>query len=155
MNINRMRTSASLKLILGLVIATCVVVAPSHAQSRVSDFNGTFVLTNDLQWGKALLHAGTYSLVVHSYSRVTESLYVYNVSTGKMVLTREAAINPDVTAASSEIVIATRGDQRAVESLQIAGMGVVFRQTHPFATSESAPEEARNVQAIPVETAKK
>ena len=47
MNINRVRTSASLKLFLGVLMAICFVVTPPHAQARPSHFKGTFVLTND------------------------------------------------------------------------------------------------------------
>jgi hypothetical protein len=34
-------------------------------------------------------------------------------------------------------------------------MGEVLHQSHPFAISESDAEEARNVEAISIETAKK
>jgi|HubBroStandDraft_1064217.scaffolds.fasta_scaffold38199_3 hypothetical protein len=155
MNINRMRTSASSKLILGAVMAICFVVAPAHAQSRVSHFTGTFVLTNDVQWGKALLHPGTYSLAVDPVDSKVESIDVYDAGTGKFLVGEMNAISYNTTADSSEIVIAIRGDQRAVESLQLAGMGEVLHETHPFATSGSRSEEAFNTQAIPVEAARK
>jgi hypothetical protein len=155
MNVNRMRTSASSKLILGVVMAICFVVAPTHAQPRVSHFRGTFVLTNDVQWGKALLRPGTYSLKVDRDDAMTENIYVYDIGTGKMVVGETAAISFTTTGVSSEILITTRGDQRAVEAVQLAGMGEVLHETHPFATSEPRPAEARNTEAIPVQTASK
>jgi hypothetical protein len=154
MNVNHMRISTSSKLILGVVMAICFVV-PTHAQSRVSNFKGTFVLTSDVRWGKALLRPGTYSLIVDPDGAMVESICVYDVSTGKMVVGENAAINPNSNAASSEIIIATRGDQHAVESLRLAGMGEVLRETHPFATSGSRSEEAHNTEAISIETARK
>jgi len=155
MNVNRMRISTSSKLILGVVMAICFVAASANGQSRVSNFKGTFVLTNDVHWGKALLRPGTYSLIVDPNDAMTERICVYDVSTGKMVFGENAAINFNSTAANSEIVIATRGNQRAVESVQLAGMGEVLRESHPFATSESGAEEAHNTEAISIETARK
>src|ERR1700683_2338441 len=81
MNINRVRTSASLKLFLGVLMAICFVVTPPHAQARPSHFKGTFVLTNDVQWGKTLLRPGTYSLAVDQVDATVESIAVYDAST--------------------------------------------------------------------------
>jgi hypothetical protein len=155
MNIYRMRTSAGPKLILGVLLSACFLVAPAHAQPRVSHFRGTFVLTRDIQWGKSLLRPGTYSLAVDQADATTESIYVYDIATRKIVVAEMAAIDPNTNATNSEIVVATRGDQRAVESLQLAGIGLVFHQTHPFATHESSPEEAVSTQAIAIQTARK
>ena len=155
MNVNRMRISASSKLILGVAMAICFVMVPAHAQSRVSNFKGTFVLTHEVQWGKALLRPGTYSLIVDPDDAMVESICVYDTSTGKMVVGENAAISPNTTATSSEILIATRGNQRAVESVQLAGMGEVLHETHPFAASGSRSEEALNTLSIPVEAARK
>jgi hypothetical protein len=155
MNINRVQTSASLKLFLGILMTACFLVTPAHAQERPSHFKGTFVLTNDVQWGKTLLRPGTYSLSVDKVDAIVESIDVYNASTGKMLVGEMNAISFTTTADNSEIIIATRGNQRAVYSLQLAGMGEVLHQSHPFATSESDAEEARNTEAITVETARK
>jgi hypothetical protein len=153
MNVNRVRTSASSKLILGVVMAICFVLAPAHAQARASNFEGRFVLTSDLQWGKALLRPGTYTLSVRQVNAVVESIDVYNAATGKLVVGEMSAISFNSTADNSQLLIVIRGNQRAVESVQLAGMGEVLHETHPFATSEPRPEEARNTQAIPVQTA--
>ena len=155
MKIKRVRTSASLKLFLGVLMAICFVVTPPHAQARPSHFKGTFVLTNDVQWGKTLLRPGTYSLAVDQVDANVESIAVYDAGTGKMLVGEMNAISFTTTTDNSEIIIATRGNQRAVYSLQLAGMGEVLHQSHPFATSESDAEEARNTEAIAVETAKK
>jgi hypothetical protein len=155
MNVNRMRISSSSKLILGVVIAICFMVPLAHAQARVSHFNGTFVLTNDVQWGKALLRPGTYSIAVDQSGATTESIRVYDISTGKMVAGEAAAISFNSISNNSQILVAVRGNQRAVESVQLAGMGEVLHQTHPFATGDSRSEEALSTQAIPVETSTK
>jgi hypothetical protein len=136
-------------------MAICFVVTPPHAQARPSHFKGTFVLTNDVQWGKTLLRPGTYSLAVDQVDATVESIAVYDASTGKMLVGEMNAISFTTTTDNSVIIIATRGNERAVYSLQLAGMGEVLHQSHPFAISESDAEEARNVEAISIETAKK
>jgi hypothetical protein len=155
MNVNRMQRSAGSKLILGLVMAICFVVAPIHAQPRVAHFKGTFVLTHDIQWGKALLRPGTYSLAVDSVDATTESICVYDIATGKMVVGEMAAISFTTSADDSQILIAVRGNQRAVASVQLDGMGEVLDHANPFAASESGSEEARSIQSIPIDSAKK
>jgi hypothetical protein len=55
----------------------------------------------------------------------------------------------------SKLLISVRGNQYAVYSLRLAGLGEVFHQAHPFAASEREAEEARNLEAIPVEVAQK
>jgi hypothetical protein len=155
MNTNQIRTSASSKLIASVLLAACTLVLPVLTQARPAHFEGTFVLMYDVQWGKTVLPAGTYSLRVDQVNAVVENVDVYNTSTGKMVLGRTAAINYNSTANDSQILITIRGDRRAVYSVQLAGMGEVLRETRPFGTSDSAAEEAHNVQPIPIESARK
>jgi hypothetical protein len=155
MNVNRMRSSASSKLILGVVMAICFVVTSAHAQPRVSQFEGTFVLTNEVQWGNALLRPGTYTLAVRPVDAMVESIDVYNAATGKLEVGEIAAINPNATADNSQLLVTVRGNRRAVYSVQLAGIGEVLHKTRPFGANESAAEEARNVQPIPIESAKR
>ncbi|MGD0840751.1 MAG: hypothetical protein ABSA32_06295 [Candidatus Acidiferrales bacterium] len=155
MKTNHIRTSASLKLFVGILMAACFVVTPAHAKDRPADFAGTFVLTTDVQWGKALLRPGTYSLTVHGLDQTTESIIVRDASDDKIVVSEVTAINPNTDGYVSQLLIVSEGTHRAVSSLELPGMGMVFHQAHPFATSEPRSEEARNTQAIPVQTATK
>jgi hypothetical protein len=156
MNVNRVRTSASLKLLLGVLMTVCFLVTPAHAQSRNTRFKGTFELTHQVQWGKATLRPGSYSLAVVPMGITSETITVRDTSTGKIVVA-ELGVDDFYSAANddSQLIIAVRGNQRAVASLQLAGMGQVYHPAHPFGTSESEAEEARNTEAISVETAQK
>jgi hypothetical protein len=101
---------------------------------------------------KAVLGPGAYSLAL---DQATQTIIIRDAHTGKVVA-RESA-GPDFNTGSddSKLLIAVRGNQCVVYSVRLAGVGEVFQQAHPFATSGRAAEEARNAEAIPVEVAKK
>jgi hypothetical protein len=148
MKTNDMRYSASLKLFLGVLLAACFLATAAQANPL---FTGTFKLTNEVHWGNAVLGPGAYSLAV---DQQTETIIIRDAHTGKIVA-RELA-RPDYRDSdASEMVVAIQGNQRAVYSVRLAGLGEVFQQAHPFAESGRATEEARNTEAIPVEVAEK
>jgi hypothetical protein len=137
--------SASLKLSLGALLAACFLATAAHAASL---FTGKFTPANEVHWGKAVLGPGRYSLELdHS----TQTIVIRDAPTGNVVA-RELA-QPDVDKGNddSQLLISVRGNQRAVYSVRLAGLG----EAHPFAKSGRQPEEARNTGAIPVELANK
>jgi hypothetical protein len=149
MRVNHMQYSASLRVFLGILLAACFLATAAHADSL---FTGTFKLTNEVHCGKAVLGPGAYSLAL---DQTTRSIIVRDARTNKIVA-REFGW-PDYSAKGdgSRLLIAIHGTQRAVYSVQLAGLGEVFLQSHPFAASGGTAQEARNTEAIPVEVAKK
>ena len=147
MKVNQ-RYSARWKPFLGILLAACFLATAAHADSL---FRGTFKLTNEVHWGKAVLGPGSYSLAV---DQTTPTIVIRDAHTGKVVAHQFGW--PDYTNTdSSELLIAVHGNQRAVYSVRLAGLGEVFLQARPFAATRRAAEEARNAEAIPVEVAKK
>jgi hypothetical protein len=151
MKANPVQHSVNLKVFLGILLMTCFFATAAHADSR---FTGTFTLTHTVQWGSATLSPGTYSLALDEASR-TGTIIIRNAQTGKIVAREGAQGDYGTAGNTSEIVVTVQGTQRAVSSVQLAGVGQVFQRAYPFAASRRAAEEARNTEAVPVQLAKK
>jgi hypothetical protein len=149
MKVNHGRYSASWKPVLSVLLAACFLATAAHADSL---FTGTFKLTNEVQWGNAVLSPGSYTLAL---DQPTHTIMIRDAQTGKIVAREFAAASYYKAGSDSELLIAVRGNQRVVYSVRLADLGEVFQQAHPFAASGRASEEVRNTEAIPVELAKK
>ncbi len=146
---NYVGCSASSKLFLGILLAACFAATSAHADSL---FKGTFKLTNEVHWGKAVLGPGAYSLAVDP---TTLTIIIRDARTAKIVALESARPTYDTNSDDSKLVISIRGNQRTVDSLRLAGLGEVFQQAPPFPPSRRTAEDARNSEVIPVEVAKK
>ena len=146
---NHVRYSASWKAFLGIFLVVCFLATAAHAGSL---FTGTFKLTNTVHWGEAVLGPGAYSLAL---DQTTHTIIIRDAQTGEIVARVLARIDSKKDSADSELLIAVRGKQRAVYSVQVAGLGEVFNQAHPFGARGRAAEEARNPESVPVQVAQK
>lgn len=149
MKVNHVRYSASWKAFLGILLAACFLATAARADSL---FTGKFKLTNEVHWGNNVLGPGAYLLAL---DQRTHTIIIRDAQTGKIVARVYARTNYNEDTADSELLIAVRGRQRAVYSVQVAGLGEVFNQAYPFGARGRAAEEARKAEAIPVEVAKK
>lgn len=149
MKLSHVRYSASWKAFLGILLAACFLATAAHADSL---FTGKFKLTNEVHWGNNVLGPGEYLLALDQW---THTIIIRDAQTGKIVARVSARTHYNTESADSELLIAVRGRQRAVYSVQVAGLGEVFNQAHPFGARGRAAEEARNAEAIPIEVAKK
>jgi len=150
MKLNHMQYSANLKVFLGILLAACFF-ATAAAQADPL-FSGTFKLTSEVHWGEAVLGPGAYSLAV---DQTSQTIIIRDAHTGKIVARQFGWPDYNADSHNSELRIAVNGNQRAVYSVQLAGLGEVFLQARPLAAAGRAAEEARNTEAIPVEVAKK
>jgi hypothetical protein len=141
--------SVGLKLFLGILLAGCFLATAAHADSL---FTGTFTLRNEVHWGKAVLPPGPYSLAVDATNL---TIIIRDAQTGKVVALENARPGYSGNGDDSKLLIAVRGNQRAVCSVRLAGLGEVFQTAHPFPASRRTAEEAHNVEAIPVQVAQK
>jgi hypothetical protein len=148
MKTNHAGYSASLKLFLGILLATCFLATAAHAQSL---FEGKFTLTNEVHWGKAVLAPGAYTLTLEQSPRTI----IIRDASGKNVAQEVSQPGYNTDNDDSQLLVSVRGNQRAVYSVRLAGRGEVFHKVHPFAASGRAAEEARNAETIRVEFAKK
>ena len=148
MKLNQLRYSANLRVFLGILLAACFLATSALADSL---FEGKFTLTNEVHWGKAVLGPGAYSLALDQPTRtIIIRDCVRQDRRSRVCPTWRSPDNDD-----SQLLITVHGNQRAVSSVRLAGLGEVFQRAHPFQVSGRAAEEARNREAIRVEVAKK
>jgi hypothetical protein len=150
-NQNSKRWSAGWRPFLGVLLAACFLATAAHAESL---YTGKFTLPHEVRWDNAVLTPGQYLLEL---DHATNTLVIRNASTGKIAARVPAnADYYEADHAGSEVLIIRRGNQRAVSGVRLEGFGNVFEKAHPFPANERAiEEEARNAEAIPVETAQK
>jgi hypothetical protein len=145
-------TKFKLALFAVVLLAGCFVATAARADSL---FTGTFELKTEVHWGKAVLAPGVYSLTLDQFPRATPVIIVRDAHTGKTVAHLLSRLGDSTGKGQSKLLVSARGKERAVSSVRLAGFGEVFHVEHPFGASGGAAEEARNVEAISVEVAKK
>jgi hypothetical protein len=146
MKANRKRYSANWTAFLGVLVAGCFLATAAQANPL---FTGTFQLAHEVRWGQAVLGPGAYSLVLDNSA---QTIIISDAGTGKPVARVFARSNYEGDRGESKLIVAVRGNQRAVSDVRLAGIGDVYQQAHPFA---GAAQEARNAEAIPIEFARK
>jgi hypothetical protein len=149
MKVNHMGYSVSWKAFLGILLAACFLATAAHAASL---FTGKFTLTNNVHWGQAVLPPGEYSFAL---DLMTYTITIRDAHSGKAVARVLARTDYKKGGGDSKLLISVRGRQRAVCSVQVAGLGEVYNQANPFGAHGPAAEEARNTEAIPIELAQK
>jgi len=153
MEANQVRYSAHLKLFLGISLAACFLATTAQGNSL---FTGTFQLPNEVHWGNAVLGPGAYSLTLDQPARAVPIIVIRDVATGKVVArTIASGLDYHTDRGDSKLLISVRGNQRAVYSVRLGGIGEVFQLAHPFGAGKRGAQEARRAEAIPVEVAKK
>ncbi len=131
MNVNHSICKASVRLLLGVVLAGGLFATTTHAQSR---FEGTFKLTNEVHWRAAVLPPGDYSLRLDTAKRM---IVLSDAHTNKPVALEGVRIDSDAQNRDSQLVVELQGNRRVVRSAWVAGFGEVFHSTE---TSKAAKE---------------
>lgn len=147
MNTNGKRYSANWTAFLGILVAGCFLAAPAQASPL---FTGKFQLEHPIHWGNAVLQAGPYCL---EFDSATQTIVVSDGVTGKPIAREPVRMDTSSAPEHSKLLVAVRGNQRAVYELSIAGIGKVYENGHPFAGVRA--EEAQNTEAVRVEVAQK
>lgn len=140
--------STSLKLLLGVLMATVVFTVAANAQPT---FVGKFTLPYEVHWGQAVLPAGEYSIRMDSIAGPAK---IMPASGGWTVYTQFPS-SADTEKGGTYLTITTLGNKRRVHSMNVPALGksLIFA---PFNKSERE-ELARGgqVNTVPVVTAKK
>lgn len=140
---------ASLKLILGVVIATFVCSAAANAQPR---FEGKFTLPFEVRWGQAVLPAGDYVIRMDATASPAKIIPADGSSAGVYT---EYPLVQDSQSGGTFLTITHEANQRRVRSLNLPQIGktIVFA---PLTKSErEAYAKAGQINTVPVVTAKK
>ena len=146
--VNSTQIRISLKLLVAVVIATCIFTAVANAHPS---FAGKFTLPYEVHWGQAVLPAGEYSIRMDS----TASPAVISSASGSMAAFTEPPILADNERGGTYLTITTRGNEHRVRSLNLPKLGksVIFA---PLTKSErEVLAKAGQIESVPVVTAKK
>lgn len=144
MNANKTRYAAKAALFLSVFLAACFFTATAKADSL---FKGKFTLTSEVHWGKAVLPAGEYVLKIEGGSQL---ITIYRADNGGTVVRDFARIGQSDPNGNNALLVSIRGHQRAVYSVQLAGLGEVFHGKGGPTRSEKEASDNANVQNIPI-----
>jgi hypothetical protein len=134
----------SLKLFLGILIASCVFSAAANAAPT---FVGKFTLPHEVRWGQAVLPPGDYSIRMDS----TAAPAKITSASGSMVVFTQSPMLADNEKGGTYLTITNH----RVRSLNIPDLGktVIFA---PLSRSErEALAKAGQIEVLPVIVAKK
>jgi hypothetical protein len=140
--------SASLKLLLGMLMAISVFSAAANAQPT---FAGKFTLLHEVHWGQAVLPAGQYFIRMDSMS---PSASISSAKGDTIALIVSVAL-ADNERGGTYLIVTKQGDKRTVRSLNIpeAGKMVIFA---PLSRSErEAIARAGQLDTVTVASARK
>jgi hypothetical protein len=121
-------------------------MATSQAQNDLVVFAGKFTLTDQVQWGKTVLHPGNYTIIIGS-SRMPNLVLVRD-SRGRAVARFMSAIDGGKTSSRNALLLQEKGGQMHVYSLELASLGKVL--VYDPALARAAILEARMPQTVPV-----
>jgi hypothetical protein len=149
MKIKHMTSPASVRLLLGVVIATFVLTAAANAQPS---FAGKFTLPYAVRWGQAVLPAGDYVIRMDSTASPAKISPANCSSAGVYT---EYPLVEDSHMSGVYLTVTNNANQRRVRSLNLPqfGKAIVFA---PLTKSErEAYAKAGQINTVPVVTAKK
>jgi hypothetical protein len=126
------------------------VVGMASAQ-EVPAFTGKFTLANQVEWGKAVLLPGDYTMVIGSQNGTTFALV--RDSKGRAIGRFINWIDSGTTSAQNALLIKEKGGQLHVYCLALASLGRVL--VYDPALAREAVLEARASQTVPVMLAKR
>jgi hypothetical protein len=137
-----------LKLLLGIVIATCVFTAVVNAQPS---YTGKFTLPHEARWGSVVLPAGSYSILMDSPS-APALVWSANGET-KMFTTPPTIADSEKSAAA--ITMTVNGNERIVRSLNLPELGKSFTYKPLTKAERELFAKTGQVETVPVVIARK
>ena len=140
--------SFTLRLFLGVLMATCVFTAAANAQPS---FEGKFTLPYEVHWNHAVLPAGEYAIQVNSNG--TPAL-LRSTSSSKSVFT-SGPIIAHLEKGAACLTVTIRGNERRVRSMNLPEIGKALIFEPLTATEREMFAKAGQIDAVPVVIARK
>ena len=142
------RHSTTVKLILGVLFATCVFTAAANAQPI---FVGKFTLPYEARWNNAVLSAGEYSIRMDSKGAPA---VVRSMSNDKLAYTA-TPILADGEKGATFLTVTIRGNERRIRSLNLAASGQSLIFDPLSKTEREMYAKSGKTDTVPVVTARK
>ena len=149
MKINHVTSPASLRLLLGVLIATFVFTAAANAQPS---FAGKFTLPYEVRWGQAVLPAGDYVIRMDATASPAKISLANGSSAGVYT---EYPLVEDSHMSGVYLTITNHANQRRVRSLNLPQLGKVIVFAPLTKSEREAYAKAGQINTVPVVTAKK
>jgi hypothetical protein len=149
MKIKHATSPASLRLLLGVVIATFVFTAAANAQPS---FAGKFTLPYEVRWGQAVLSAGDYVIRMDATASPAKISPANGSSAGVYT---EYPLVQDSHTSGMYLTITHEANQRRVRSLNLPQLGKVIVFAPLTKSEREAYAKAGQINTVPVVTAKK
>jgi hypothetical protein len=140
--------STTLKLIVGLLFATCVFTAAANAQPT---FEGKFTLPYEVRWNHAVLPAGEYFIQLDANGMPA---VLTSKATGRSVNTLVPILD-DGEKGAAHLTVTIRGNERIVRSVNLPQIGKTLVFEPLTQTEREMFAKAGKIEAVPVITAKK
>ncbi len=125
----------------------------AQAQGLHPAFAGKFTLPYEVHWGNSVLPPGDYSLTIKSKGAPMIAL-VRSADGNAITYVMNGSVDTDPKGQNA-LLIKERGGQRIVHSLALNDLGLVLIYEPSLAHERPVVQEARNIQAVPVTSAKK
>ena len=130
------------------LLMTAVAVFLLAGAAQAQDYIGKFTLPIEVQWGKALLPAGDYTLV-HNSMRRPDLVTIRGEKETVMTLPVGQSFNAD-RSQKSALVLAGMQGKTVVRTLVIAELGMEFHYPWPKGVRTQMAEGPVLIQRVPV-----
>jgi len=137
-----------LKLLLAVVIATCVFTAVVNAQPS---YTGKFTLPHEARWGSVVLPAGSYSIMMDSPSAPA---LVWSANGETKMFTIPPTI-ADSEKGAAAITMTVNGKDRIVRSLNLPELGKSFTYKPLTKAERELFARTGQIETVPVVIARK
>jgi hypothetical protein len=145
---NMNQHSTTVKLILGVLVATCVFTAAANAQPS---FEAKFTLPYQVQWNHAVLPAGEYSIQMDVKGAPT---VLRSTSNNESAYTH-VPILADAEKGCACLTITIRGNERRVRSVNLPQIGKSLIFEPLTKTEREMFAKKGQIDTVPVVTAQK
>jgi len=145
---NTAQHATSVKLVLGVLIATLAFGAAAKAQPV---YEGKFVLPHEVRWNHAVLPAGEYSIQIDS---TQEPVVLHSASTNASYYV-SVPIMADTEKGAARLNVTNLGNESRVRSMNVPQIGKTLIFDPLTATEKEMLAKAGQNSTLPIITARK